>query len=737
MQYKWTKQLALAWLCMLVLIPYKSQANHAFRERSENAIRAQSKHPQSSIKLDELLSLVSKREKVYFVYADNVLKNQKIEGVDIAKMRLDKLNIVLDRVGLRAVKISASQYVIESKSGTKLTDAPLKTASALKAQQGQQVVQGVVQDSNGGALVGVTVKSVEGHRATRSDAKGAFSIDAVAGEKLTASFLGYETHTVEVPQSGQLLITMQEIVSSLEEVVVVGYGTQKKSDLTGAVGMVDVGKSLKSRPVTNVQELLAGTIPGLNVSKGTGAVGSGASINIRGTSTIGGSSGALVLIDGVPGNINTLNPNDIESISTLKDAASASIYGSRAANGVLLITTKSGQALDKLTVELNSSVGVQSPQFLVDFVGSEDFMRLWDQALVNDGKSALYGTQGVSDLRNGRYADVKWYEEIYKRNTLINNNYLALSGNSEKVKYRFSASHDYQDGTLPNNDYNRIIFKPDMTFKISNKIIARANIQYTETYINTPRDSTFLLQSQATRIAPIHPIKNSAGQYGVGSSIAGNPIAAAYEGGSHKRKYKELMGIFEISYKPIDDLEIKGNFSRYTQDMWGKNRGLSYELYNEDGTLASVQNRITNLRETASSNYRNMVQFTADYTKSLAGHNFKVLGGFSQEYFNTSEFSAFRDNLPFNNVDVLNSGSEINMQARGYGHDVAIQSLFARFNYDYKGKYLFQANVRGDGSSRFAKGHRWGVFPSFSAGWNVHQEDFFHSELFTSLKLRG
>jgi TonB-linked SusC/RagA family outer membrane protein len=736
MQYNWTKQLSIAWLGVLVLISQKLLANPVPNESHVEAISTQSMHVQQSIKLDELLSVVSKKEKVYFAYADNVLKNQKIEGVNVSSLRLDRLNVVLERVGLKAVKISVSQYIIEPVSTAKLTDEKPKDANKTGSQQ-QKRVRGLVQDSNGNPLLGVTVKKSDGQGTTRSDATGIFMIDAVSGEKLIVSFLGYETRTIEIPPSGDLIITMQELVSSLEEVVVVGYGTQKKSDLTGAVGVVDVNKSLKSRPVTNVQELLAGTIPGLNVSKGSGAVGSGATINIRGTSTIGGSSGALVLIDGVPGNINTLNPNDIESISTLKDAASASIYGSRAANGVILITTKSGQALDKLTVELNSSVGVQSPQFQIDFVGAEDFMKLYDQALVNDGKAILYGEQGLENLRNGKYADIKWYEEIYKRNALINNNYLAFSGNTEKMKYRFSASHDYQDGTLPNNNYNRIIFKPDMTFKISEKIIARANIQYTETYIHTPQGGVDIWQSQATRIAPINFITNTYGQYGPGSAIANNPIAGAHESGYNKQKYKELMSIFEFAYKPIQDLELKGNFSRYTYDNWSKNRVLTYELYNEKGEIASVQNRTTSLTDGVTNSYRNMLQFTADYMKALGNHNIKLLGGFSQEYFNTAGFSAFRDNLPFSNVDVLNSGSETNMRSGGDASDVAIQSLFARLNYDYKGKYLFQANIRGDGSSRFAKGHRWGVFPSFSAGWNIHQEDFFHSELITSLKLRG
>ncbi|MCY4779240.1 SusC/RagA family TonB-linked outer membrane protein [Sphingobacterium sp. UT-1RO-CII-1] len=601
----------------------------------------------------------------------------------------------------------------------------------------QNAVSGRIIDENGRPVRGVTVHARATDVRTQTDENGRFSFTNVPLESdLSITSLGYEAQLFTWNGQKDITITLAASKIDIAEIVV-GYGTQKRSNVTGAIGTVDVEKSLKSRAVTNVQELLAGTVAGLNVSKGSGAVGSGASLNIRGTSTIGGSSGVLVLIDGVPGNINTLNPNDIESISTLKDAASASIYGSRAANGVILVTTKSGQVIDKLTVEVNSSVGVQSPQFMIDFVGAEDFMKLWDRALLNDGKEALYGEAGLQALKDGKYADVKWYEEIYKKNTLINNNYLALSGNSEKVRYRFSASHDYQGGTLPNNNYNRVIFKPDMLFKIADNFDARANIQYTETYINAPQGGTEIWQTQATRVAPTSFIRNTLGQYGMGSSIAGNPIAGVYESGFNKQKYKELMAIFELSYRPIEGMEIKGNFSRYTYDNWSKNRVSTYQLYDEQGNVASVENRVTSLTEGVDNSYRNMFQLTADYAKSFGLHNFKLLGGFSQEYFKTTDFSAFRDNLPFDDIHVLNSGGQTNMQASGKGSEVAIQSLFSRFNYDYEGKYLFQANVRADGSSRFAPGHRWGVFPSFSAGWNIHQEDFFSTDWLSSLKLRG
>lgn len=600
------------------------------------------------------------------------------------------------------------------------------------------VVQGQVTDHRGNALPGVNILLKGTSRGITSGTDGRFVLRVDSPEQtLIFSFVGYKTQ--EIPLAGRttLTVTLREDVSRLEEVVVVGYGTQKKSDLTGAVGTVQIEKTLMSRPATNVQELLAGSVPGLNISKSSGAVGSGASLNIRGTSTIGNSSGVLVLIDGMPGNVYTLNPNDIENISVLKDAASAAIYGSRAANGVLLITTKQGKTAGKPVVELNAGVGIQQPQFRLDFVGADQFMKLWDQALVNDGKQPLYGDKGLQDLKDGKYPDNKWYKAIYRKNTLISNNSLAVSGGTESVTYRLSGSYDYQDGTLPNNNYKKYILRPDITVKLSPKLSLGARIQYTETYIHQPQGGTTQWQSESSRASPISPIYTKNGQYGLGSSMVGNPIAAVHQGGYYDERYKEIFSVFDANYTLAKNWTVNGRFSRYTSDMWSDSRVLRYNLYDDAGNIAAQKNLVTSLTSATTGSYRNMLQVTSDYSLTLGRHFFKALAGYSQEYYKTSGFSAFRDNMPFDAVDVLDVGASTNMQNTGTASDVAIQSVFGRVNYDYDGRYLLQANVRGDGSSRFARNYRWGVFPSFSAGWNIHREAFFRTGLISQLKLRA
>ncbi|MCX2453826.1 TonB-dependent receptor [Pedobacter sp. PLR] len=685
--------------------------------------------------LKELFKQIGKQSGYQFLYADDMLSGTKRINI-VAK------NALLEEVLKQCFAGQPITYSIVDKTVIIKPVIFIKTTYFVVAG----VLKGKVTEGKTGlSLPGVTIKLIgEGITQNKiADGEGNYIfVNLKPGNyQMTWNYIGYtpvsKDITIADGQNPDLNVALQEEASQLGELVVVGFGTQKKADLTGAVGVVNVDKALTSRPVTNVQELLAGTVPGLNISKGSGAAGSGASINIRGTSTIGGSSGVLVLIDGFPGNIYTLNPNDIESVSVLKDAASASIYGSRAANGVLLVTTKKGNKTGKPMVELNSSIGIQQPQFMLDFVGAADYMKLWDQVLINDGKEPIYGAKGLEDLAAGKYADNKWYMDIYKRNTLINNNSLAISGGSENVTYRVSGSYDYQDGTLPNNNYNKYTFRPDINIKISDQLKLSTNLQYTQTYIMQPQGGTDRWQSESARAAPISPIYTSNGQYGVGSSMVGNTIAGVNEGGYNYAKYKELFGVADLVYSPLENLNIKGSYARTSSDQRTTDRVLAYNLYDESGAIATRKNLVTALTESYGSNYRNVFQATADYDYQLNKHGFKALAGYSQEYYYNNSFSAYRDQLPFGNIDVLNTGASTNMQNSGTASDVAIRSYFGRLNYDYDGKYLFQANIRGDGSSRFAEGNKWGYFPSFSAGWNIHRESFFDVSWVNSLKVRG
>lgn len=686
--------------------------------------------------LKTILKQIGKQSGYQFLYGDDVLNNTKPVSIEVS-------NVLLEEVLRECLAGQALVYTIIDKTIVIKTAAPVKTSFFVVSG----MLKGKVTDLKG-PMAGVTIKleGPSGQLTKTTDENGNYIFANLQPGiyQLSYYYIGYtsvsKSVTVTEGQNPDLNVLMTEATAQLGELVVVGYGTQKKGDLTGAIGVVNVEKQLKGRSVTNVQELLAGAIPGLNVTKNSGAVGSAANINIRGTQTMGNSSGVLVIIDGNVGNISTLNPNDIESISVLKDAASASIYGARAANGVMLVTTKQGKGGDgKPVVEFNESVGVQKPQFQLKFVGASDFMRLKDQALLNDGAgtNALYGEKGQQDLANGLLPDNEWYKAIYKNNALISNNNAAVSGNTEYLTYRLSASYDYQNGTLPNNNYNRYVIKPNLTVRLSDKISVAANLQYTNTYLNEPNGGTEGFQSQAIRNAPVVPIKNEMGQYFNTRSIGGNPIASINEGGYTRNEYKELLGNLDLNYSPVKDLNFQGRFARSSTDQYTKNRVLSYPLFNADGTMGLLANNVTSQRETENLNYRNTLQVTGDYSYNIGKHGFKLLAGYSKEYYYQNSFSAFRDQLPFNNIDVINSGASTNMQSTGTARDYAFQSGFGRLNYNYDERYLLQASIRADGSSYFGPGNKWGYYPTVSAGWNIHRESFFKSEWISQLKLRA
>ncbi|WP_460544941.1 SusC/RagA family TonB-linked outer membrane protein, partial [Echinicola sediminis] len=534
-------------------------------------------------------------------------------------------------------------------------------------------------------------------------------------------------------------VVLKADTQSLQEVVVIGYGEQKKINMTGAVGTVEK-ENLEGRAVTNVQELLQGKSPGLNITNNSGAPGSGASINIRGTSTIGGSSGVLVIIDGVPGNIYTIDPNDIESISVLKDAASAAIYGSRAANGVILVTTKKGTSKD-LSVTFTTNTGAQNPLHFIDFVGANDFMNLYNLARRNEGNQDQYTADDFERLQNGQLPDHVWYKEMFKKNQLISTNYLSFSGNTEKVRYNVSGSYNYQSGAVENNSYNRYIFRPDLTFKVAEWLDLSSNVQYTETLLDEPQGGVNGALTAATRISPITPIYNEMGQYlGPGGVPGGHPLSLVHQGGATQNKYKEIRAIFSANIKPIAGLSIKPMYSLSTTDQWIDAYTKPITLYNADGSIySSSPLSQQTVNKTSNTSRTKLTQVTADYQYTLNGlHEFNILAGYSQQYDEYDNFWASRRNMSFAGIYVLDIGQDAIQNGGTKGHD-AIQSYFSRLTYNYNQKYLFEMNVRRDGSSRFSDGYRWGTFPSFSAGWNIDQESFFQDNIdfISSMKVRG
>ncbi|QTE23680.1 SusC/RagA family TonB-linked outer membrane protein [Polaribacter cellanae] len=685
-----------------------------------------------TMSVKQVFKLINKQADYKFIYRHDLIKV-------IPKLPLNKgvikvsalLNKFLIPYGF-SYNLTENNTVIVHKKNTEL-NRPIVVQ--------KKTIKGVVLDINNQPLLGASIFEKGTTNGTQTDFDGKFSLNVSnASAILVVSYVGFITQEVAVnTQQTKFTIVLQEDTASLDEIVIVGYGKQKKVNLTGAVGTVK-GKTLENKPVVNVQELLQGKVPGLNVSNSSGQPGSGASINIRGTSTIGGSSGVLVIIDGIPGNIYSVNPNDIQNISVLKDAASAAIYGARAANGVILITTKSAKNHEGLRVSLTTSMGVQTPQQYIDYVGGKDYMTLYNLASVNDGLTERYTPADFKDLEDGKLPDNKWYREIFKKNQFINNNYLSLSGGNDKITTRLGIGYDKQSGALPRDKYKRLVVHPKLNYKINNWLSLDANVQYTKTNIERPQGAGSAL-TNAIRVSPITPIRTAQGRFqGPGGIPGGNPIAIIEEGGTNSQIFKEMTTILSATLTPLEGWNIKPLYSHSNSQTQTHNFSKPITLYNADETVFS-KDPLSNqsIYDAFGTSVTEILQISTDYTFNLnENHSFSVFALASQEVSKGNNFSASRLDPAFENIYVLNIavGTKDNS---GFAYNESIASFVGRVNYNYKEKYLFEASLRHDGTSRFKPGYQWGTFPSFSAGWNIHKESFFENNInfISKFKVRG
>lgn len=641
---------------------------------------------------------------------------------------------------------------------------------------GTEVVQqngtcsGTVKDGTGETIIGASVVVKGSSNGTITDIDGSFSLRNVRqGSIIQISFVGYQPQ--EVRWTGTPLnIILKEDSKLLDEVVVVGYGTQKKVNVTGAVSMVNAD-AIEARPVANVSQALQGAIPGLNLttSSSGGDLNTTMRINIRGTGTIGDGSvdSPLILIDGIEGNMNTLNPNDIESVSVLKDAASASIYGSRAAFGVILITTKSGKA-GKVRVNYSGDVRFSTATQVPDMVDSYSFATYFNRASVNAGgsnqfneetleriqkfqrgeytdptKPEYYGT--VANTGNNKWADytgafanTDWFKEFYKKNVPSTQHNLSLSGGTEKFNWSVSGSILSQNGLIRHghDELNRYT----MNSKISAELAKWARVEYSTKWMRTdfekPQYLTGLFFHNIARRWPTCPVIDPNGHWSEGMEIA-----ELEEGGIYREHKDHFTQQVKFTFTPLAGWNIYAEGAMRTQnEKYTRSRIPVYHYYVDNtpflrdsgyGSKTSVSD------ERFRQNYY-AVNVYSDYTRSFGKHNGKLLLGVNYEHYNqdgmwgsgTDLTTADKPYLSQTQADKKNGDSYWNRATAGY---------FGRLNYDYDGKYLFEANIRYDGSSRFVADKRWAWFPSFSVGYNIAREDFFEklTDDISLLKLRA
>lgn len=635
------------------------------------------------------------------------------------------------------------------------------SAAAISNAKEQITISGTVTDEKTGEpIIGATVSAIGTTKGTATDLDGKYNLTIDKGSKVQFSYIGYVDVKKNVSKGGKLDVKLEENSIKLDDVVVVAYGTQKKVNLTGAVTMVK-GDELENRPIPNVSSGLQGLIPGVTITSASGQPGKTPDIKIRGVSTINSSTAPLILIDGVAGgDMNLLNPNDIETFSVLKDAASASIYGARAANGVILITTKKGKKREKATLSYSGYVGFQTPTALPEMVNGRQYMELRNEAMWAAGFAKPYDETAFemydSGLYPNEYSNTDWINEVYKERALQTGHTVSVRGGSEKSSYFLSYGYLDQDGLVVGDSYKsrRHNARIAVDTELFDRLKVSGNMSFVDFYRSEAGlDGTSGVFRLAQRVSPLQPIKwfNQTGYDAEGNPMyeesdhwskgsVKNPLYVAYGSGTEQRRSRTLNSIVNADLRIIDGLNLgaqyAANYYFRETDMFRP----EMPEYFADGTPSAENEKDRNyVRQDHRDALTQSLQITLNYKKTFAKkHEFAALLGYSQEWEDYSNMTASRKNIILDGIYVLDGGTE-DITNGGSKASWALQSYFGRINYAFDGKYLLEANMRIDGTSRFAKNNRWGYFPSFSAGWNFSRENFmeFASSALSFGKLRA
>lgn len=625
-------------------------------------------------------------------------------------------------------------------------------------------VTGSVKDAHGNPVVGASVV-VEGTSIGISTAfDGTFSIKAPANGKLAISYLGYEPQTVSINNRTAIDIILKEDTTQISDVVVVGFGTQTRTAITDAVSTVDT-KLLASRPVTTLGQSLQGTVPGLNLSVNDygGELGQTMNVNIRGTGTIstGSSASTLILIDGIEGNMNNLNPDDIESISVLKDASASAIYGSRAAFGVILITTKKGN-IGAPSVSYSGNFRYYGPNNLPDLMNSWNFANYFNEASVNDGGGVIFNEDTMNRIQqymrgeiktstipnaNGMWQfhqlandNVDWYDVHYKWSWAQEHNF-NINGGSEKMQYYASANYLDQDGNLRYGEdtYERLM----VSGKFNAKPYKWLDIEMSTRYVNFTLDNPLytdmggLLYHDIVRMWPMMPFKDPNGHYMRNGKL--NQLT------SGSRAITENTNVYvqgQLVFHPLKDWNITASAGIRTINEFkhsNLNKLYEYNVNNEPVLLNyndSYPGGQTAAFQTWTRASHVTTSVTTDYTFSINKHNVKIMAGFNAEKYKNRYLSVERPDLITDNVPEIGAATGEDKINSATAYEWATAGFFGRLNYDYNNKYFLQGVIRYDGSSRFLRDNRWGLFGSVSAGWNIAAESFLadHSDIISVLK---
>lgn len=680
----------------------------------------------NSISAEKVISEIESQTDYLFVYDVNNVNLKKKVKVNAHNKPVAE---VLDQI-FTGTNIA---YAMEGKNIMLMK----KKEEVVTPQQVDNMVTGIVKDSKGESIIGANIKIKDQTSGTITDFDGRFTLEVSENSILQVSYIGYITQEIKVGTQKNLTITLKEDTETLDEVVVVGYGSQRKINLTGSVASVS-NKELQNRPITAVSTAIQGLMPGVTITSSDGQPGAdGASIRVRGQGTLNNAD-PYILVDGVEeGSINQIDANDIESISVLKDAAAAAIYGSKASNGVILITTKRGSE-GKPVVSYNASVGFQSPTAKVERMDSWEAADFYNRALENSGKATRFEQEDIELFKNGTdpygHPNTDWYDLAYNSGFIHKHN-ISVSGGTKTVRYMNSIGFLGQDGVLRNSGRKQFNVRSNVDIKVSDRLNMRSNLSYINNYYWEPNNSRYgdgprQVINLVNTFAPWIPYKNEDGSYGGNGD--GNPIAWLDMNERCLHKGQKFTGIMATDYKLIDGLVLTAQGS-YTMNLSDYKAFMKDIQLNED-----VYQGANELTETMSVSNRMAFDGLLNYNKIFGKHHVKGLAGYRVEKYNYKTLTGNRTGFPTNEQTDLGAGQDDSQTNDGYSRELALMSYFARINYDYMGKFLLEVNFRADASSRFNKDNRWGYFPGISAGWRISEENFMKRTKgwLQSLKLR-
>lgn len=675
----------------------------------------------------EILDQIENKSEFYFMFDATVIDVNQRKSINCENQ---PITAILD------------QLLEDTKITYEISDRQIVLTSTQNTEAGQQkVVSGKVTDSSGSPLPGVTVVLKGTTQGTVTNSDGEYSLTNIPDDAtLVFSFVGMKTQEIIVGDQTNINVTMEDEAIGIEEVVAVGYGTQKKVNLTGSVANI-TNEQLEKRTVTNTSQILAGQMSGISVRQLSGNPGnSGASLLIRGRGTFSGAgTSPLILVDGIESSIDNVDPNDIASISILKDAASAAIYGSKAANGVVLIETKKGVSGEPV-FSYQTFVGKQKPTMLPEMVNSWEYAEILNEAQVNMGGARRYTDEEIQKFKSGsdpiNYPNFDHIGYLWNSGSGIETKHdISMRGGTKGTQYMFSAGYYDQQGLIDKNSADRYDLRLNLNAELS------GNLKF----------SVKLAGNKYKGKEPADPYGTGLGGIIRGAMRNSNTILGVYPDGYYGRNeimhpeadlasksfvkngssyfYSNIDLLWEIT----KDLSIRGQ-AGYTYGVSDYKYFIATQQITPDYGIS-----VNSLTNSWSKSDALTLQSIIEYNKVVNDHTFHLLGGVSGQAYDYRYISAYRNKFPNNELYEINAGSTAQGTQNGSGSQSSLLSYFGRANYNYRGKYLLEANFRYDGSSRFPEDNRWGLFPSFSAAWRVSEESFFQNAVpwLDNFKLRG